>query len=974
MKKYGLLLAILLVLTLLMGVVACETVDGAVIGVDNSLSRNLEVGSEVDFTKYFIIVSEGNIVPTTEDMLDLSAVDLTKSGTFDVSCTYSEKSVSITFTVIDAKEPSIEDEIVVSIVGESSITLNVGDEEDFKSHFSIVKNGDGIIVTDAMLDLSSVDLTKAGSFTVTCTYSGKSATLNVTVKAVEESNPLTDALKSFSDYDSWNFRADVFTYYNGTLESKDFYWYMGQNIKNQYTAIDDEIYTDYIQYDDVNDKYWFIADYLEEGYFKYSEDSDDYYELVSYMYLVDPNVLSYYTFEYSNGVYVAENPAEVGEYFVREFEDETYTSFTIKLSNGKISEIVAEFDSGYSTVYKFYDYGNVSFDIPDAEEDTSGGDYGDDDDDPSVSGSLTSTFIGADLSVGKGELEYTSNVGANSLDETRGLQFMQSNGKAVLTSKTVVENVTSVTVVVQTNADKGMKVSIKVGNTELTSDGLTNVSVSKTQYDKDTGLIPLTTITFTSSSALTGKVEVTLSPTQTKKSMYILSICINGSSSGGNTKPTETMENQVYNEETFDQENLQDKILKEDEGIGLPSTGDIDVLVIPVQFEGDTITQTQLDRLNLAFNGTSEDTGWESVKTFYQKSSYDKLNLSFDFTDIVSLKNNSSYYERKYNRNEQASDLILEEALTALDSKYDFSKYDTNGDGYIDAVYIIYSAPVDYDSNNSFYWAYVTYYQDEETYDNVNPYYYMFAGFDFMDEDIEATSSTDVVYPISINAMTYIHETGHLLGLDDYYDYYTNEGSDEGLGGADMMDYNIGDHGAYSKIMLGWMDATIVTSTQTVSISSLSTKGECILVPLDFNNSYFSEYLLIDLYSATGLNELESKMEGSYLYDGAEYGVRIYHVSSQIDEPYADKYGSFTKYNNSLTDIALIKLVEADGESNFNSSSEGLAGSSDLWHTDDKFSEVFPEYTRNDNKLINFDITIVSDSADSATITITFNE
>lgn len=692
------------------------------------------------------------------------------------------------------------------------------------------------------------------------------------------------------------------------------------------------------------------------------------------MYLADPNTLLYVEFTSKNGDYVAKDPVEAGEAFIGEFENGTYSAFTIKILNGKISEIVAELDSGCKISYKFHDYGNVSFEIPDAIEDTTGGDIDGDDDDTPVGGSLTSTFIGADLSVGKGELEYTSNVGANGLDETRGLQFMQANGKAVLTSKTVVENVSSVTVVVQTNADNGMKVSIKVGGTNLTSGGLTIVSVSKSEYTE------LQTITFVSSTALSGKVEVTLTPTQTKKSMYILTISINGSSSGsssgGNTKPTETMEDQSYDEKTFDQENLQDKILKEDGAIGLPSTGDIDVLVIPVQFVGETITQGQLDRLKLAFNGTSADTGWESVKTFYQKSSYGKLNLSFDFTDIVSLKNNARYYENyknSRNQNETGSDAILKEALSALDSTIDFSKYDTNGDGCIDAVYIIYSADVDYDDAD-FFWAYVTYYPNEETYDNVNLSYYMFAGFDFMDESLTATSPTDVVYPISINTMTYIHETGHLLGLDDYYDYYERLGANEGLGGADMMDYNIGDHGAYSKIMLGWMDATVVTSTQTITISSLSTSGDCILVPLDFNNSYFSEYLLIDLYSATGLNELESKMDGSYLYDGVAYGVRIYHVSSQIDTPCdEDEYYSITNYNNSITDVALIKLVEADGESNFDSS-EGLASSSDLWHKGDTFSKVFSSYTRNDNKLINFDITIVSDSADSATITITFAE
>lgn len=983
MKKYGLLLAILLVVILLMGVVACETVDGTVIGVDNTLSRTFEVGSEVDFTKYFIIVSNGSIVPTTEDMLDLSAVNLTESGKFDVSCTYGSKSAKITFTIVDNQLPPVEDVIVVSVIGESSISVNVGAEIDFKSYFSITKNGAEVAVTDEMLDLTAVDLTKAGSFSVTCTYSEKSATLNVTVKAVE-SNSLSDILAMFADYDSWNFKADVYWYFDGEIYYKDLYSYLGNNTRNEYIGEDDnQTYIDYIQYDADTDKYWYYADQLNNTYYKYDEDSDEFlYAYYYQMYLADPNCLIEFTFEYRNGVYVASNPVDVGEAFIGEFEDDTYSAFTIKVSNGKISEIVVEFESEISLVYKFHDYGNVSFVIPDAIEDTTGGDIGGDDDDTPVGGSLTSTFIAAknyDLTVGSNELAYITDSVANGFANGRGVQFLQRNGEVKLTSALSVSNVTSVTIVVQTNAEKGMNVSVNVDNTALLSNGQKTVNVREaSKFDQ------LTTLTFTSTTKLNGKVQIVLSPTQSEKSMYILSISINGSSSsgssggssGGNTEPTETMEDQTYDENTFDQDNLQDKTLKADEAIGLPSIGDIDVLVIPVQFVGETITQGQLDRLKLAFNGTSADTGWESVKTFYQKSSYGKLNLSFDFTDIVSLKNNARYYENyrnSKNQNETGSDVILKEALSALDSSIDFSKYDTNGDGCIDAVYIIYSADVDY-NDADFFWAYVTYYPNEETYDNVNPYYYMFAGFDFMDESLTATRPTDVVYPISINTMTYIHETGHLLGLDDYYDYYEELGANEGLGGADMMDYNIGDHGAYSKIMLGWMDATIVTSTQTLTISSLSTSGDCILVPLDFNNSYFSEYLLIDLYSATGLNELESKMDGSYLYDGAAYGVRIYHVSSQIDTPCdEDEYYSLTNYNNSITDIALIKLVEADGESNFDST-ERLASSSDLWHKGDTFSEVFSSYTRNDNKLINFDITIVSDSADSATITITFTE
>ena len=130
---------------------------------------------------------------------------------------------------------------------------------------------------------------------------------------------------------------------------------------------------------------------------------------------------------------------------------------------------------------------------------------------------------------------------------------------------------------------------------------------------------------------------------------------------------------------------------------------------------------------------------------------------------------------------------------------------------------------------------------------------------------------------------------------------------------------------------------------------------------------------MIDLYTATGLNELEANLQDSLLYDGAKYGVRITHVSSQIDAPCSDeRYISLTNYNNSITDIALIKTVEADGENKFEST-KGVASISDLWGTGDVFSEVFPSYTRNDGKIVNFDITIVSVSADSATITITYN-
>ena len=441
------------------------------------------------------------------------------------------------------------------------------------------------------------------------------------------------------------------------------------------------------------------------------------------------------------------------------------------------------------------------------------------------------------------------------------------------------------------------------------------------------------------------------------------------------------MEKQTYNPSTFDGKNLQDRLRTVEGVTGIPSKGNIDALVIPVQFSGDTITKTQLDNLNIAFNGYSENTGWESVSSYYAKASYGKLNLNFDIQTVYEAKYNADYYERYSEKYEEGGntytrtgeEVVLTEALSYYENKLDLTKYDNNGDGCIDAVYLIYSAPVDY-KDGDFYWAYTTWYYGENTYDGLETYYYFFAGFDFMDESTERDSGSgyDLIPGLKINAATYIHETGHLMGLDDYYDYDKSIGSNEGLGGADMMDYTVGDHNVYSKIMLGWLTPTIVNETDTVTIQSSQSNGSAILIPLNFNNSYFCEYLLIDLYSAQGLNALHASVNDTLLYDGASYGVRIYHVSSSINDPFNNDYGSFTDCNNTSTKIPLIKLVEADGETKFKSSS-GYASQTDLWQAGDTLSKAFSAYRRNDGKTVNFDIIINSVSATSASITVKFN-
>lgn len=694
--------------------------------------------------------------------------------------------------------------------------------------------------------------------------------------------------------------------------------------------------------------------------------------------------------------YQVENPQSVATDFFGAMEGEKFKSFTVECKNGEIGKITIESEAEYEGEqypYKYeltiYGKGTVSIDL---NELVIGG------------GSAETTTYKAEftdyLFANNSGISFSADKAANDFANGRGVQFLQKNGEVEITTSTTLTSVTKVTLVVQSNAINGMNVSVSVGTTKFTSGGLDKVKVEKcSNFDV------LTTVVFGTTSGVDGVLKITLSPTGTKSSMYILSVEIECGGTGGDTPaptPTETMPSQQYDPAKVDKSTLREQMKRyfEKERIGnplpIPSTGAYNLLVIPVQFSDKPISDEQMDRLGKAFNGTSADTGWESVNSYYKKSSYGKLDMTFDVQKPFVTDKNYKYYEDYSGKitvdgetiTKTGDILLLELALAYYAQSLDLTKYDTDNDGIIDAVYLIYSASVAYDSEanaDSIYWAYVTTYPTEtQKYDGLEVGYYLFAGFDFMDEHTGNSNDTylgqDGYTPykgLKIMAETYIHETGHLLGLDDYYDYEDAKGSGEGLGGADMMDYNVGDHNAYSKLILGWVDPTVITTTQTVTINAFESSGQFLMVLLDYDGTYFSEYLLIDLYANTGLNFLGASQQNSLLYYdlttkvGAEYGVRIYHISSSIKTPYNDDYGSFTDNNNSVSNTALIKLVEADGEKKF-ASTEGYAESTDLWMAGDSLLSAFSNYARNDNKKVNFDIRIDSVSKTSATITITF--
>lgn len=321
------------------------------------------------------------------------------------------------------------------------------------------------------------------------------------------------------------------------------------------------------------------------------------------------------------------------------------------------------------------------------------------------------------------------------------------------------------------------------------------------------------------------------------------------------------------------------------------TVGEAKTLVIPVVISGyeKNATAQNKEKIRKAFFGTSEETGWESVSSYFYKSSHEQLHLTGEVTDwFYTGLTPAQVYQKGTSSGDGGSFYILEKAYEwAQTQGYNLSDYDVDGDGWIDSIWLIYSCPNSIKisgvpSDDNPFWAFTfwdyNYYGKKHTKENPLPNTYGWASYDFMDEGRFNDSN------LKVDAHTYIHEMGHVLGLDDYYDY---DGLHMPLGAVDMQDYNVGDHNSFSKMAWGWNRAYVVDGECEITIRPESTSGDCIVIKNPSSsksfNSAFDEYLLLELINQDGLWEYDSKR--TYTNGVRAFtkpGVRLTHVDGRI--------------------------------------------------------------------------------------------
>jgi immune inhibitor A len=297
-------------------------------------------------------------------------------------------------------------------------------------------------------------------------------------------------------------------------------------------------------------------------------------------------------------------------------------------------------------------------------------------------------------------------------------------------------------------------------------------------------------------------------------------------------------------------------------------------------------------------------TGAATVRGYYREVSYGLLDIVTvnlpSSLGWVTAPQTYSYYVNgqsclgSYPRNCQR---LTEDLVTLVNPVVDFSRYDNNGDGYVDTVFVIHSGTGAEASGGSgnIIWSHSwwTYYE---------PY---------VDGVYVGSYTTEPEFWFSPGDMThgvYVHELAHAFGLPDLYDIdYSSEGVGDWslMSGGSWNGYlgNSPAHpDAWSRVYLGFNPVVDISAYHgMISVPNVEQNRDNAIYR--FNSGKANEYWLLENRQKIGS---DAALPGS--------GLLIWHVDDNL--PGSNKY-ECRQVNNYLCATATqhfrVALEQADG-------------------------------------------------------------
>lgn len=264
-----------------------------------------------------------------------------------------------------------------------------------------------------------------------------------------------------------------------------------------------------------------------------------------------------------------------------------------------------------------------------------------------------------------------------------------------------------------------------------------------------------------------------------------------------------------------------------------------------------------------------------SIKDYFKAQSHGQFELDFDVAGICQLQHPYAYYGKNNSQKEDVKpgEMVAEACLWAHEHGINFSKYDWNGDGEVDQVFVLYAGhgEASYDKDPNTIWPHM-YYLSASDYGKA-------LSLDGVTVDTYACSS-ELNGDGNLDGIgTFCHEFSHCMGFRDLYD--TSYAGWFGMGDFDLMcsgSYN-GDskcpagYSAYEKAECGWLTLKDMTDieqeTSIVGVQPMSADGDAYIIK---NKGHEDEYYILENRQKTGWD--------SYL---PASGLMITHVDYDAD-------------------------------------------------------------------------------------------
>lgn len=320
-----------------------------------------------------------------------------------------------------------------------------------------------------------------------------------------------------------------------------------------------------------------------------------------------------------------------------------------------------------------------------------------------------------------------------------------------------------------------------------------------------------------------------------------------------------------------------------DDSTLFPHMGTPKALVILVEFTDTTFTlpdpkasfndYLNNETGNIVDRGHGENRNAKGVKGYFKDMSFGQFTPQFDVVGPVKLSHPLRYYGAG---NDYMSRLIPD-ACSAVNDSVDFSQYDSNGDGYVDLVYVIYAGHSESEAGNSTddIWP-KSGYSDFGTFDGKKVYRYG------VNNELNGreTSKNKLINGIGL----FCHEFSHTMGLPDIYATSGAPGYNKDNFGMEFWDLMDGGEYVHSgrfptaytsweREVMGWMNVDTLSDTAHVVLKTIDSKGDSARSFKIVNPSVKNE--------AVYLQNIQNKGWNYYL---PGHGLLVYRVSYASDD------------------------------------------------------------------------------------------